>query len=77
MKKARLGHGCLFCELSGRGLCDGPIPRPEEPYRLCFLSVLARKSALRISPSFSCLQSRGCVSADTLLQRLKYNLFGL
>jgi hypothetical protein len=20
--------------LSGRGLCDGPIPRPEESYRL-------------------------------------------
>ena len=32
------GHGCLvFCEccmLSSRGLCDGPIPRPEESYRL-------------------------------------------
>jgi hypothetical protein len=27
---------CIFCEcylLSGRGLCDGPIPRPEELYR--------------------------------------------
>ena len=25
---------CLFCVLSGRGVCDGPIPRPEESYRL-------------------------------------------
>ena len=32
------GHGCLsvmiFCVLSGRGLCDGLIARPEESYRL-------------------------------------------
>ena len=25
---------CDCCVLSGRGLCDGPIPRPEESYRL-------------------------------------------
>ena len=25
---------CEYCESSGRG-CDGPIPRPEEPYRVC------------------------------------------
>ena len=33
------GHGCLSvvecCVLSGRGLCDGLITRPEESYRLC------------------------------------------
>jgi hypothetical protein len=34
------GHGCLSlvsecCILSGRGLCEGPIPRPEESYRVC------------------------------------------
>ena len=23
------------CCVSGRGLCDGPIPRPEESYRMC------------------------------------------
>jgi hypothetical protein len=23
---------CECCVLSGRGLCDWPIPRPEEPY---------------------------------------------
>jgi hypothetical protein len=38
--KARdLGHGCLSvclecCVLSGRHLCDGPITRPEEFYRV-------------------------------------------
>ena len=26
--------GCLLCVLSGRGLCDGLITRPEESYRL-------------------------------------------
>jgi hypothetical protein len=25
---------CAVFVLSGRGLCDGPIPRPEESYRL-------------------------------------------
>ena len=25
---------CECCVLSGRGLCDGPITRPEESYRL-------------------------------------------
>jgi hypothetical protein len=25
---------CECCVLSGRGLCDGPIPRPEKSYRL-------------------------------------------
>jgi hypothetical protein len=26
---------CECCVLSGRGFCDGPIPRPEESYRIC------------------------------------------
>ena len=26
---------CKCCVLSGRGLCDGPIPRPEESYCVC------------------------------------------
>jgi hypothetical protein len=25
---------CTVLVFSGRGLCDGPIPRPEESYRL-------------------------------------------
>jgi hypothetical protein len=29
---------CTVFVLSGTGLCDGPIPRPEEPYRLRCLS---------------------------------------
>jgi len=25
---------CKCCVLSSRGLCDGPIPSPKEPYRM-------------------------------------------
>jgi hypothetical protein len=38
---------CECCVLSGRGLCDGPISRPEESYRVCvcvLLSVIMRKN---------------------------------
>jgi hypothetical protein len=31
----RIGVCRDCCVLSGRDLCDGPIPRPEESYRLC------------------------------------------
>jgi hypothetical protein len=30
---------CECCVLSGRSLCDGPITRPEESYRLCRVIV--------------------------------------
>jgi hypothetical protein len=30
---------CERCVLSGRVLCNGPIPRPGESYRLLFVSV--------------------------------------
>jgi hypothetical protein len=30
---------CECCVLSGRGLCDGPISRPEESYRLSRIIV--------------------------------------
>ena len=34
------GHGCLLCcVLSGRGLCDELITRPEESYRLWCVAV--------------------------------------
>jgi hypothetical protein len=29
---------CKCCVLSGRGLCDGLVPRPEESYRVCCVS---------------------------------------
>jgi hypothetical protein len=37
--ESRQGHGCLslvnvVC-CTGTGLCEGPIPRPGESYRMC------------------------------------------
>ena len=32
---ARVSISYECCLLSGRGLCDGPIPRPEDSYRVC------------------------------------------
>jgi hypothetical protein len=35
---ARMFVSCKVFVLSGRGLCDGPIPRPEESYRMWCVS---------------------------------------
>jgi len=32
---------CEYCVLSGRGLCDGPITRPEKSYRECWVCECA------------------------------------
>ena len=42
---ARMPVSCECCVLSGRDLCDGPITRPDESYRVClcvFLSVIVK-----------------------------------
>ena len=31
---ARMSVSCKCCGFSGRGLCDGLIPRPEQSYRV-------------------------------------------
>jgi hypothetical protein len=36
--------------LSGRGLCDGPIPRPEESYRVWCVSVCDREASIMRRP---------------------------
>jgi hypothetical protein len=40
---AWMSLSCECCVLSGRDLCDGPIPRPEESYRVC-MSLSAIRS---------------------------------
>jgi hypothetical protein len=30
-----VSFSCECCVMSGRGLCDGPIPCPEESYHVC------------------------------------------
>ena len=44
---------CECCVLSGKGPCEGPIPRPEESYRVCVsLSVIKCNSNFLQSKSF-------------------------
>jgi hypothetical protein len=47
---------CECCVLSGRGFCDGPIPRPEESYRLwCVIVCELETSRMRRPwPAFGC-----------------------
>ena len=40
---ACMSFSCECCLLSGRGLCDGPMPRPEDSYRVC-VTVNVHKS---------------------------------
>jgi hypothetical protein len=43
---------CEYCVLSGRGLCDGLITRPEESYRLwCVIECDLEASGMRQSSS--------------------------
>ena len=45
---------CEYCVLSGRGLCDGPIPRMEEFYRECvYVSFSVTKKERRRFASFA------------------------
>jgi hypothetical protein len=37
--EARMSVSCECCVLSGGDLCDGPIRRPEESFRLCCVIV--------------------------------------
>jgi hypothetical protein len=35
LNPAGMSASCECCDLSDSGLCDGPITRPEESYRVC------------------------------------------
>ena len=37
---------CVRCVLSGRGLSDKPITRPEESYQLCCVGLFDQKKNL-------------------------------
>ena len=40
----------VCCVLSGRGLCDGPISRPEKSYRLCCVTVCDLETSRKRKP---------------------------
>ena len=64
--EALMSVSCECCVLSGRGLCDGPIPRPEESYWLCCVIVChVETSTVRRpwAPSGCCARGGQCVPA--------------
>ena len=67
---------CDCCVLSGRGLCDGLITRPEESYRLWRVGVCdqetsytkrlqPRQRAAKYKPTMGCNASRKKIDVDT------------
>ena len=63
--ESRRGHGCLSvecCVLSGRDVCDGPIPHPEESYRLWCVTVcdLQTSRMRRPWPTLGCYARKKC-----------------
>ena len=63
----RISVSCERCVLSGRGLCDGPLPCPEEPYRLWYV-ILCDLETLRMRRSWPTLD---CGAADREKEREK------
>jgi hypothetical protein len=57
---------CECCVLSGRGSCDGPIPRPEESYRLWCAIVcdLSTSSMRRPWPALGCSARNKTIKKD-------------
>jgi len=39
---------CECCVLAGGGLCDGPIARPEESYRVCLVCLECDREASKL-----------------------------
>ena len=60
---------CECCVLSGRGLCDGLITRPEESYRLCQVVVCdleaSKMRRLNSSTGLWKIQPKGCKANKT------------
>jgi hypothetical protein len=52
---------CTVLMLSGRGLCDGPIPRPEESYRLWCVS---ESDQVKINNLDTCCEQVGRTGND-------------
>jgi hypothetical protein len=68
---ARMSVSFECCVLSGRGVCDGPIPRPEEYYRVLCVDVEA-STVRRPRPTGGCRAKEKKVVAYRITC-LKYN----
>jgi hypothetical protein len=59
---------CTVFVLSGRGLCDGPIPRPEESYQLWCVSECDH---VKINNVDTCCEQAGRRGKDCETKRFK------
>ena len=75
IKGAWMFFCCECCVLSGRGLCDGLITRPEESYRLWRVVVCDQETsyARRLKPARG-LQNTNSQWVVTPIGRKKVNL---
>ena len=69
---------CKRCVLSGRGLCDGLITRPEEFYRVWCVSECDREVSImgRSWPTKGCRAMRDEGGGDSHIQKSPYNKTG-
>jgi hypothetical protein len=58
---------CTVFVLSGRGLWDGPIPRPEESYRLWCVSECDQ---VKIKTLYTCCEQAGRRAKDYETKRI-------
>ena len=70
---------CECCVLSGRGLCDGLITRPEESYRLWHVVVCDQEASRmrRLKPTMRLwkIQPQGCNAKKTNMCKLHLQKF--
>ena len=61
---------CDCCVLSGKGLCDELIARPEEPCQLWFVVVCDLKSGKMAMAHFESKSHRG----ETWIKKMRYDV---
>jgi hypothetical protein len=64
---ACLSVSCDCFVLSGRGLCDELVPRPEEPYRMCGVSECDREASIMRRP----WPTRDCCAMEKWLEGME------
>ena len=64
-----------YCVLSGRGLCDGPIPRPEEPSLCVRICVCLYVSACVCVRACLCMRARVCMCVSLSVIKGNNNLY--
>jgi hypothetical protein len=60
--------------LSGRGLCDGPIPLPEESYRLCCVLECDRMKLQKILDTYREQVGRSGTAYETKRKRNSFSV---